>query len=50
MTLKMPIVEINAAHGDREINARSGIIGKEGERTKIVENKGEQIFIYDLEL
>ena len=50
MTLKIPIVEINAAHGDEAINARSGIIDKEGSRSKIVENKGEQIFIYDLEL
>lgn len=50
MTLKMPIIEVNAAHGDKEINARSGIIDKEGKRTKILENKGEQIFIYDLEL
>ncbi len=50
MTLKIPIIEVNAAHGDEEINARSGIINKEGIRTKIVDNRGEQIFIFDLEL
>ena len=49
MTLKMPIVEVNAAHRDKEINARSGVIDHEGNRTKIVENRGEQIFIFHLE-
>lgn len=49
MTLNMPIVEINAAHGDKEINARSGVIDQQGKRTKIAENRGEQIFIHDLE-
>lgn len=49
MTLKMPIVEVNAAHGVKAINARSGIIDQEGKRTRIVENSGEQVFIYDLD-
>lgn len=49
MTLQIPIVEINAAHGDKPINAGSGIINAAGERIEIVDNKGEQIFIYDLE-
>jgi len=50
MTLKLPIIEINAAHGTKGINARSGIINSEGKRTKTVDSKGEQMFIYDLEL
>jgi len=50
MTLKMPIIEVNAAHGSKEINARSGIINSEGKRTKTADSTGEQIFIYDLEL
>ena len=49
MTLKMPIVEVNAAHGDSEINARSGIIDTDGKRIKTLGSKGEQMFIYDLE-
>ena len=49
-TLKMPIIEVNAAHGTKEINARSGIIDPEGKRTKTLDSKGEQMFIYDLEL
>lgn len=47
-TLKIPIVEINAAHGTNEINARSGIIDPEGKRTISLESKGEQVFIYDI--
>lgn len=47
-TLKIPIIEINAAHGVREINARSGIIDPEGKRTITLESKGEQMFIYSL--
>jgi hypothetical protein len=50
MTLKMPIIEVNAAHGSKEINARSGIINSAGKRTKTADSTGEQIFIYDLEL
>jgi predicted amidohydrolase len=47
-TLNIPIIEINAAHGDKEINAGSGIINGKGERVRTVKNKGEQLFIYDL--
>ena len=49
-TLSMPIIEINAAHGNKEINARSGIINGKGERINKVINKGEQLFIYNIEL
>lgn len=47
-TLKIPIVEVNAAHGNNEINAGSGIIGKDGEKMKSVNNKGERLFIYSI--
>jgi len=49
-TLQIPVIEINAAHGNREINARSGIINANGERIKNVINKGEQLFIHNIEL
>ena len=49
-TLEIPIVEVNAAHGNDEINAGSGIVSKDGERTKSVINKGEQLFIHNLSL
>lgn len=49
-TLKMPIVEVNAAHGNEEINAGSGIINKDGERIKSVINRGEQLFIYNISI
>jgi len=49
-TLKIPIVEVNAAHGNEEINAGSGIISKKGEKMKSVINKGEQLFIYTISL
>lgn len=46
--LEIPIVEVNAAHGNKEINATSGIVNEYGERTEVVNNRGEQLFIYDL--
>lgn len=49
-TLNIPIVEINAAHDDNEINARSGLINRKGERVESIVNKGEQLFIYNLDL
>jgi len=49
-TLKMPIIEVNAAHGNKEINAGSGIINKNGERIRSIKNKGEQLFIYKINL
>jgi len=49
-TLNIPIIEINAAHDDNEINARSGVINRKGERVKTIVNKGEQLFIYNLDL
>ena len=49
-TLKLPIVEVNAAHGNEEINAGSGIINKNGERIKTIINRGEHLFIYNIDL
>ena len=49
-TLNIPIVEVNAAHGNEEINAGSGIIGNDGAKLKSVTNRGEQLFIYNLSL
>jgi len=49
-TLEMPIVEVNAAHGTEEINAGSGVINKNGERIQSVVNKGEQLFMYTIDL
>jgi len=46
--LEIPIVEVNAAHGNNEINASSGVVNKYGERVKDVNDRGEQLFIYDL--
>ena len=49
-TLKMPIIEVNAAHGNKAINAGSGLINKNGERIRSIKNKGEQLFIYKINL
>ena len=48
LTLEMPIVEVNAAHGNEEINATSGVVNEHGKRAEVVDRRGEQLFIYDL--
>jgi len=48
--LKIPIVEVNAAHGNDEINAGSGVIDENGKRIKTVMRRGEQLFIYNFDL
>jgi predicted amidohydrolase len=46
--LDITIVEVNAAHGNKEINAASGVVNEHGERVKVVNNRGEQLFVYDI--
>ncbi|HLF33071.1 MAG TPA: carbon-nitrogen hydrolase family protein [Cyclobacteriaceae bacterium] len=48
LSLKIPILEVNAAQGDETINAMSGLIGADGIRSKTVPDTGDQFFIVDL--
>jgi predicted amidohydrolase len=48
MSLKIPILEVNAAQGDEKINAMSGLIGADGIRSKTVPDTGDRFFVVDL--
>ena len=41
---QIPILEVNAAHGDEIINAQSGLIGANGERSLRIPDSGVQFF------
>jgi predicted amidohydrolase len=43
-SVRLPIVEVNAAHGKEKINARSGLIDVNGERIVSVPDIGQQFF------
>ncbi len=43
-SLHIPIMEVNAAQGTQKINARSGLIGRDGQREVTVPDTGEHIF------
>jgi predicted amidohydrolase len=43
-SVSLPILEVNAAHGDEIINARSGLIEANGERSLNVPDSGIQVF------
>lgn len=43
-SLKLPILEVNAAHEEQKINARSGLINAEGERILDVPDSGTRFF------
>jgi predicted amidohydrolase len=45
LSLKIPILEVNAAQEKETINARSGLIDAKGERSLIVHDSGLQFFI-----
>ena len=45
LSLKIPIMEINASCGEQPVNARSGFIDAKGERIIIVPDTGEHIFV-----
>jgi len=49
-SLKIPIVEVNAAKGNDAINAQSGLIGVDGKRPVEVPYSGEQFFICEFEI
>jgi predicted amidohydrolase len=44
LSMKIPILEVNAAHGEEKINAQSGLINSDGERTLRVPDSGVQFF------
>ncbi len=48
LSLKVPILEVNAAQGDEKINAGSGLIDADGKRQETVPDSGDQFFIVDL--
>src|SRR4030042_802883 len=45
LSLKIPIMEINASCGEQPVNARSGYIDAKGERIITVPDTGEHIFV-----
>jgi predicted amidohydrolase len=48
MSVKLPILEVNAAQGDEKINAQSGLIDSNGERSLRVPDSGVQFFTVTL--
>ncbi len=44
LSVKLPILEVNAAQGDEKINAQSGLIDANGERSLRVPDTGVQFF------
>lgn len=48
LSVKLPIVEVNAAQGDEKINAQSGLIDANGERSLRVLDSGVQFFTVNL--
>jgi len=44
LSVRIPILEVNAAQGDDKINARSGLIDSSGERSLLVKDSGLQFF------
>jgi len=44
----IPILEVNAAKGERPVNAQSGLVDKNGERTLEVPLVGEQLFYAEI--
>ena len=49
-TLGIPILEVNAAAGSEAVNARSGLVNHQGERTLIAPDIGEQLFLCEIEI
>ncbi len=47
-SLHIPIMEVNAAQGTQKINARSGLIGRDGQREVTVPDTGEHLFYCDI--
>jgi hypothetical protein len=48
MSEKIPIVEVNAAQGTEKINAQSGLIDSNGDRSLRVPDSGQQFFTVKL--
>jgi predicted amidohydrolase len=48
LSLKIPILEINASFDNRPVNARSGFINSNGERILTVPDLGEHLFVTEL--
>lgn len=44
LSVKLPVLEVNAAQGDEKINAQSGLIDSSGERNLRVPDSGVQFF------
>jgi len=44
LSVKLPIIEVNAAQGDEKVNAQSGLIDANGERSLRVPDSGVQFF------
>ena len=48
LSVALPILEVNAAHGDEKINAQSGLIDANGERSFRVPDSVMQFFTVKL--
>lgn len=48
--LGIPIMEVNAAYGDKKGNAQSGLIDRQGGRAVKVPDSGDQLFFCDIEV
>ena len=44
LSLRLPVLEVNAAHGNGIINAQSGLIENDGKRSLLVPDSGNQFF------
>lgn len=50
LNLKIPILEVNAAHGNEKINAQSGLIDAHGIRSVVVKDYGDHLYFCDIDL
>jgi|GEM_PF-292659 len=50
LNLKIPIMEVSAAHGNEKINAQSGLIDQNGMRSVVVSDTGDHLFFCEIEL
>jgi len=50
LNLQIPIMEVNAAHGNEKLNAESGLIDSNGVRTVRVPDSGEHLYFCEIDL
>lgn len=50
LNLHIPIMEVNAAHGQEKINAQSGLIDSNGIRLVVVPDSGDHLYYCEINL